>query len=281
MRVKPEDEADVARGVPAIQMLGLREVGVSPQQDRAEARLQAKLDRFVQEDVGKLRRRTIATAVEQKQWFGGIGQRDQEWMVAVLAVIGEIHALLALGIARDKGAVGVQNRLFEELGRLLSPDPLAGFIDRVHQGHDIHPTETAAEVAGSRGIGDALGAQGVEINLVVAPQFEVFDPLTACQDVEGDVQDVVRLVIGEMHLEQVKIGVDVADQAGPTRQEEHGADAAGAEPLDAIAQFIVNIARGHHGYGRSALRRIGQSFQNSPLPFLEVSSCVLRVFFGQ
>ena len=48
-------------------------------------------------------------------------------MVAVLAVVGEIHPLLALGIARDEGAVGVQNRLFEELGRLLGPDPLTGF----------------------------------------------------------------------------------------------------------------------------------------------------------
>ena len=191
-------------------------------------------------------------------------------MVAVLAVIGEIHSLLALGVARDNRAIGVQNRFFEELGRLLSPDTLAGFIDRVHQGHDIHPTKSAAEVAGSRGIGDALGAQGVEINLVVPPQFEVFEPLTACQDVEGDVQDVVRLVIGEMHLEQVKIVVDVADQAGPTGQEEHGADAAGAESLDPIAQLVVNIACGHHGYGPLRLRRIDQSFQNSPSALLEL-----------
>ena len=88
-------------------------------------------------------------------------------MVAVLAVVGEVHALLALGIARDKGPVGVQNRLFEEFWRLLGPDPLAGFIDRVHQGHNIHPTESAAEVAGSRGIGERLSAQGVEIDLVV------------------------------------------------------------------------------------------------------------------
>jgi hypothetical protein len=171
-----------------------------------------------------------------------------------------------------------QNRLFEELGRLLSPDTLAGFIDRVHQGHDIRPTKSAAEVAGSRGIGDALGAQGVEMNLVVPPQFEVFEPLTACQDVEGDVQDVVRLVIREMHLEEVKIGVDVADQAGPPGQEEHGADAAGAESLDPIAQLIVNIACGHHGYGPFRLRHVNQSFQNSPSALLELLIACLALF---
>ena len=43
----------------------------------------------------------------------------------------------------------------------------------------------------------------------------MFDPLTACEDVEGNVQDMVRLVIREVHLEQVKIGVDVVDQARP------------------------------------------------------------------
>src|SRR6202044_2078468 len=78
-------------------------------------------------------------------------------------------------------------------------------------------------------------------------------------------------VIGEMDLKQVKIGVDVVNQAGATRQEEHGADAARAEPLDAIAEFIVNIARGHHRYRAFPFWRVGQSFLNSPLPFLEES----------
>jgi hypothetical protein len=108
----------------------------------------------------------------------------------------------------------------------------------------------------------------------------VFDPLTAGEGVEGNVQDMVRLVIGEMDLEQVKIGVDVVNQAGATRQEEHGADAARAEALDAIAQFIVNIARGHHGYRAFPLWRIGQSFQNSPLPFLEESLLACFAFFS-
>ena len=122
-------------------------------------------------------------------------------------------------------------------------------IDGVHQGHDIGLTEATTEVPGSGGVGDAFGSQSVEIDFVVAPQFEVFDPLTAGEDVEGDVQDVVGFVIGKMHLEQMKIGVDVADQADPVRQEQHGADAAGAEALDAIGQFIVDVGGGHHGYG--------------------------------
>ena len=31
------------------------------------------------------------------------------------------------------------------------------------------------------------------------------------------------------------------------RQQEHGADAAGTEALDAIGQFVVDVGGGHHG----------------------------------
>ena len=63
-------------------------------------------------------------------------------------------------------------------GGCCGPDPQAGLIDGVHQVQDIGLTEAAAEVPGGGGIGDPLGAQGVEINLVVATQLEVFDPLS-------------------------------------------------------------------------------------------------------
>ena len=78
---------------------------------------------------------------------------------------------------------------------------------------DVGLGEAAAEVPCGGGVGDALGAQGVEIDLVVAPQFEVFDPLAAGEDVEGDVQDMVGFVIGQMPLEEMEIVVDVVDQA--------------------------------------------------------------------
>ena len=181
---------------PVIEMLGLREFGVSQMQDCAEARVKAKLDGFVQEEIGVVRRRAIAAAYQQKQRFVVLASEIKKGMVAVLAVIGEIHSLLALGVARDNRPIGVQNRFFRRTRAVAQPRRApAGFIDRVHQGHDIHPTKSAAEVARSRGIGDALCSQGVEIDFVVPPQFEVFEPLTACQDVESDVQDVVRLVI--------------------------------------------------------------------------------------
>ena len=184
-------------------------------------------------------------------------------------------------VARHDGAIGVQNCFRKELGWLLGPDPQAGLIDGVHQGDDIGLTKAAAEVPRRGGVGDSVGSQSVEIDLVVAPQFEVFDALTAGEDVEGDVQDVVGFVVGKMDLEQMKLGVDVADQAYPSSQQKHGADAAGAETLDAIGQFVVDIAGGHHGYGPLGTRWLPETLVNSSPSFLEDSLLACLAFFSE
>ena len=119
-------------------------------------------------------------------------------------------------------------------------------VDGVHQGQDVGLGEAAAEVARGGGVGDALGAEGVEVDLVVAAQLEVLEAAAAGEDVEGDVQDVVGLVIGEVPLEEVEVVVDVGDQAGPLGQQEHGADAAGGEALDALGELVVDVGGGHH-----------------------------------
>src|SRR5262249_7106938 len=59
--------------------------------------------------------------------------------------------------------------------------------------------------------------------------------------------DQARFVIGQMDLEQMEVLIDVTDHAGLARQQEHGTDAASREALDPIAQFIVDVAGGHHG----------------------------------
>ena len=78
----------------------------------------------------------------------------------------------------------------------------------------------------------------------------MFDAFAAGEEVEGDVQDVVGFVIGEMPLEDMEVVVDVADQAGSAR-EEHVADAARGEVLNAIGEFVVDLVGGNHGRSRS------------------------------
>jgi hypothetical protein len=102
-------------------MPGLRELVVAPQQDSAEAGNAAVFDGFVQVDVGLLLRGAVAAALDQEKRFGGVGQRNQEGMVAPRAVIGDVDALLAFGIRLDEGAVGIQDRKVEKLRGLLGP----------------------------------------------------------------------------------------------------------------------------------------------------------------
>ena len=172
-------------------------------------------------------------------------------------------------------------RLFEELERLLPPDPLTDSIEDVHQGHDIGLGETAAEVPGRGRVGNSFGSQGVEVDLVIASQFEVLDPLAAGEDVEGDIQDVVGFVIRKVPLEQLKIAVDLLDELDSLGHQNDGADAARAETPDTVGVFVVDIGRSHHGYGPLGHRRVIQSFLNSPSTFLENSLLACRRFISE
>src|SRR5690242_12999757 len=53
------------------------------------------------------------------------------------------------------------------------------------------------------GSGMRSAPEGVEIDLVVAPDLEVLQALSTGQEVIGDVQDVVALVVGLVPLEEV------------------------------------------------------------------------------
>ena len=202
-------------------------------------------------------------------------------MVTPPAVVADVHSFLALGVGLDDGAIGVQDRLIEKLVRLLSPDPQPRFIDGVHQGEDIGlGREAAAEVPGGRRVGDSFGSQSIEVDLIVASQFEVFDSLAAGEDIECDVQHMVGFVVGQMPLEQMQSAVDFLVELDLLSQQEDGADATGTESPHAIGLFIVDIGRGHHGYGPLGSGSIGQSFLDSPPSFLEESLLACGAFFS-
>jgi hypothetical protein len=154
----------------------------------------------------------------------------------------------ALGVGCHDGAIGVQDRLLAKGVGLLSPDPEPRFIDGVHQSEDIGlGREAAAEVAGGRRIGDSLGSQSIEVDLIVASQFEVFDSLAAGEEIQCDVEHMVGFVVGEMPFEQMEVAVDVLDESDLLSQEKEGADAPGTESPDALGRFVVDIGGGHHG----------------------------------
>ena len=71
--VVAEDKPN-ARGVPAVEMRGHREVRVATQQDVAEARPATDLDRLVERRGGAFMGRAVAATVDDEERLTGIGQ---------------------------------------------------------------------------------------------------------------------------------------------------------------------------------------------------------------
>ena len=143
------------------------------------------------------------------------------------------------------------------------PGPQPGLVEGVHQLLDVALGEAAAEVPGGGRVGDAFGPEGVEVDLVVAADFEVLQAAAAGQEVVGDVQDVVALVIRQVPLQQVEVPVDVLDQPELPGQEVDGPDAAGCDGPDLLGDLVVDVGGGHHRLGgvrRRACSRCGGGF---------------------
>ena len=184
----------ITPSIPAVEVLGLGEVGVAPEGDPLEPGPAAEGDGLVEVDVGVLVRGPVAAPVDQEQRLGGVGQRDDQRMITPGAVISDVDALLAHSAAGSERAIGVDEGFVEEVVGLLLPDPQSGLVEGLHEPLDVGLGEAAAEVPGGGGVGDASGAEGVEVDLVIASDFEVLDAAAAGQEVVGDVEDVVALV---------------------------------------------------------------------------------------
>ena len=55
--------------------------------------------------------------------------------------------------------------------------------------------------------------QGIEVDLVVTSQFEMLELVSSGQDVEGDVQHVIGLMVRQVTLEEMEPAVDVVNQS--------------------------------------------------------------------
>jgi hypothetical protein len=162
-------------------------------------------------------------------------------VVAPHPVVGDIHALLAPAVTRGDRPVSVKEGFVEEVGGLLPPGPQTGLVEGVHQPLDIAFAEAAAEVPGGGRVGDAFGPKGVEVDLVVTPDFEVFQATAAGQEVVGDIQDVVALVIRQRPLEEVEVLVDGPHQPEFLGQEVDGPDTTGGDGPHPVGELVVDV----------------------------------------
>ena len=147
--------------------------------------------------------RAVAGAIDQGQDLAGVGQGEQQGVVAPGAIVGDVHAPLAGAGGLHQGTVHVHAGFLEEGFRLLIPNAQAGVIAEVEQDINVRGREAPAEVAGGGGVGEALRPQGVEEDFVLPPEFQGLQAGAATEGVIGDGQDVIGFVVGQVHLEQV------------------------------------------------------------------------------
>jgi hypothetical protein len=91
--------------------------------------------------------------------------------------------------------------------------------------------------------------------------------LSSGQDVEGDVQHVIGLVVRQVTLEKMETAVDVVNQSAFPGYQKHGTDAAAGQPLDPISQFVLDVAGGDHRALPFRAGSILDAFENSTLAF--------------
>ena len=93
-------------------------------QDLAKAAAKTGGDGAVQGLGGAFVGGTIAGAIDEAQHLAGVGQADDQGMIAPGAVVGDVHALFAFGGGGHQGAVGIEDGLIEERAGCCCQTPM-------------------------------------------------------------------------------------------------------------------------------------------------------------
>ena len=159
-------------------------------------------------------------------------------------------------------------------------------MNHISSGRSDSTTENGWEQAGQRqtqdsadGTGRTLGEGNVNRRRIGEALF-IFSWTSGRATTESVPMDVLSFdEVQEMTLEQMESPVDLLVELELLGQQEEGTDATGSESPHAIGRFIVDIGRGHHGYGPFGPGGIGQTLVNSPSGFLEESLLACDAFF--
>src|SRR5208283_3477536 len=96
-------------------------------------------------------------------------------------------------------------------------------------------------------IGNATRAEGVKIGLVVAQKLQVFQACASGHQVVGNVEHVVRFVVGQMDFQQLQAAVDRFIESELPRQQVYRPDATDCGRPRAVGNLIVDVRGGHDG----------------------------------
>ena len=167
--------------------------------------------------------------------------------------------------------------------RLPPPDLQADGVEELLQAEDVGRVEAATEIARRGGIGNAAGPQGVEVGLVAAEQFQVFQARSPGQQIVGDVQHVVGIVVGQMDFQQTEVTVDRPIETELPHQQVDRADPPVGGGPRAVGNLVVDVGGGQDRpvaspvvvlSSRRAIRRLHLSICFRILVFTRKPPCV-------
>jgi len=183
----------------------------------------------------------VAGPVDQVKHLFGVGQRHDQRRVSPDALVGDVHPGLVLPTGWGDGAVGVEvGDRTQQVPAAPGPQFRAHRVDRIHQRRHVGLVEPPAEITGRGRVRDQFRTKRVHVGSVVAQPFDVLEPGATTQYVVA-MFNVIGLVIGQVHLQQLQPLVDLLDQPDPRPQPVHRGDPTEAGRVHVRADLVAHL----------------------------------------
>ena len=198
-------------------------------------------------------------------------------MVAPDAFVGNLHPGLALSAGRRQHAVHIDvGHRSQQVAAPPLPQLRAHRVDRLHPFDHVGRLETSTEVPRGRRVGDQVGAQGLHVGRVVSADLDILQPRAAAQRVVAQIQHVVRLVIRQVHLQQVQAPVDLLRQSQLRHQAMRDRNPAIVHHVGVATDLVVHRAGAQHRPGLSRpMSRLRMSGLHAAFPSCTVPPTLL------
>ena len=91
------------------------------------------------------------------------------------------------------------------------------------------------------GVGNALGAEGIEKGRIVAAQLDVLETRAVAESVYGEVDDVIGVGIGQVQFEDVQLSIDGFNQSDVLGKFVEQGNSAEGGAIDAVVDFEMEV----------------------------------------
>ncbi len=136
--------------------------------------------------------------------------------------------------------------------------------------------ESAAEVARRCRVRDRFDTQRVEEDFIVATKLDVLEREPPAHHVVGDVQDVIGLVVGPVHLQKVQALVEPRDKSFAPDQLVYRSQTAVRHSLNPVRHLVGHMRPREHGVPSvQSAPRSNESTLDSTLPLSQLAGYLL------